>query len=80
LKETPRRTKQCAGKLPLFGAGKKSGIGDAQFAPSEQSLKKRVWMEGRRQRRLGSQATHYKKKEERRKTDLTHTGLLMEGL
>ena len=67
-------------KIASLWGGKKSGIGDAQLAPSEQSLKKRVWMEGRRQRRLGSQATHYKKKEERRKTDLTHTGLLMEGL
>jgi hypothetical protein len=39
---------------------------------------KRVRMEGWRQRRLGSNARN--PQEGRRKTDLTHSGLLMEGM
>jgi len=32
MKETPRRTKQCTGKLPLFGAEKKVELRETQRA------------------------------------------------
>jgi hypothetical protein len=52
---------------------------DAQLAPSEKLAHKRVRMEGWRQRRMSSREDHSTNKGNC-KTDLTLTGLLMEGL